>query len=265
MSLYEPEPLVFEENRERIAQQLASREAEDQYIRTAEELANLAFESSDLIEPSEELGLEIRKTEPFDRTGGDGILGDRRVIAAAFLDDVLVDGNNSTPIELDGDRLLVLRVSQHEKPRQLSLEEAGDLVQRDYISERAREEVGVIAQQAYDDLLAGKTASELAEKYHFEWHPFTDAARTVRDVQPEVLRSAFSMSRPTDEKPTTRTLEMQNGNVSLVVLTKVTDPDVEMSEQERNRFRQSLSSYAGQTQFEMLTKTLREIAEIRVY
>ncbi|MBV1959855.1 MAG: peptidylprolyl isomerase, partial [Pseudomonadales bacterium] len=265
VDLYETEPMVLTENRERISQQLKSAEAEQQYISAAEELANLAFESSDLIEPSEELNLEIQKTALFDRSGGDGILGDRRVIAAAFLDEVLIDGNNSTPIDLGDDRLLVLRVSQHEKPRQLSFVEAESRVKEDYISERATEQVGIIGEQAYKGLLAGKTASELAEKYHFEWRPYTDVARTVQEVPQEILRHAYSMARPTDEKPTTSTLDMRNGNVSLVVLTKVSDPEIDMSEQERNRFRQSLSSYAGQTQFEVLTKTLRDTADIRVY
>ena len=265
VDLYEAEPMVFADNRERISQQLKSEEAEQQYIRAAEELANLAFESSDLIEPSEELNLEVQKTALFDRSGGDGILGDRRVIAAAFLDEVLIDGNNSTPIDLGNDRLLVLRVSQHEKPRQLAFAEAEGRVKEGYISERAREQVETIGEQAYKELVAGKTASELAEKYHFEWRPYTDVARTAQEIPQEILRHAYSMARPTDEKPTTSTLEMRNGNVSLVVLTKVSDPEINMSEQERNRFRQSLSSYAGQTQFETLTKTLRDTADIRVY
>ena len=265
VDLYEAEPMVFADNRERISQQLKSEEAEQQYIRAAEELANLAFESSDLIEPSEELNLDVQKTALFDRSGGDGILGDRRVIAAAFLDEVLIDGNNSTPIDLGNDRLLVLRVSQHEKPRQLAFAEAENRVKEGYISERAREQVETIGEQAYKELVAGKTASELAEKYHFEWRSYTDVARTVQEIPQEILRHVYSMVRPTDEQPTTSTLEMRNGNVSLVVLTKVSDPEINMSEQERNRFRQSLSSYAGQTQFETLTKTLRDTADIRVY
>lgn len=260
-----PAPLVYADSRARLVQQLKMDQLDKQFIVAAEELADLAYEASDLAEPSEELGLTIRTTPPFDRTGGEGLLSNRSVIAAAFSDEVMLEGNNSAPIDLGGDRLVVLRVSQHEKSRQLSFSESEGRVKEDYVSTLALVEVDNVGGQAYKALLDGATASELAQQYHFEWHAFTDVIRAAKEVPQEILRHAFSMAPATDDTPSMSTLKMANGDFTLVVLTKVSEAADNMSEQERKQFRQSLASFAGQAQFEALTRILREKADIRVY
>jgi len=158
-----------------------------------------------------------------------------------------------------------LRVSEHEKPRQLTLSEAETQVREDYLATIARTKVTTIGEQAYKALTEGATASELAETFHFEWHASTKVIRAVKGVPQEILRRAFSMPPATDDTPTTSTLNLLNGDFSIVVLTKVSPAEQKMSAQEKLRFRQSLSSFSGQNQFEALTKVLRENSEIRVY
>ena len=260
-----PAPLVFADNRTRLLQQLKADQVEKQFIQAAEDLADLAFESSDLAEPAEELSLEIQTVALFDRASKEGLLSNRSVVAAAFSDEVKLEGNNSAPIDLGGDRLIVLRVSQHEKSRQLSFSESENSIKEDYVATLARVQVGNVGEQAYKDLTDGQSASELAKKYHFEWHASQDVIRAVKEVPQDILRHAFSMAPATDDKPTISTLNMANGDFTLVVLTKVSDSADNMSEQERKQFRQSLASFSGQTQFEALTKTLRENADIRVF
>ncbi|MDF1642603.1 MAG: SurA N-terminal domain-containing protein [Pseudomonadales bacterium] len=260
-----PAPLVFADNRARLLQQLKADQVEKQFIQAAEDLADLAFESSDLAEPSEELGLKIQAIPLFDRSSNEGLLSNRSVVAAAFSDEVKLEGNNSAPIDLGGDRLIVLRVSQHQKPRQLSFAESENSVKKDYVATLARAQVATIGEQAFKDLSDGATASELAEKYHLEWNASHDVIRAVKEVPQDILRQAFSMTPATDEKPSISTVNMANGDFTLIVLTKVTDVADNMSEQERKQFRQSLASFSGQTQFEALTRTLRENADIRVF
>ncbi|MBL4585323.1 MAG: SurA N-terminal domain-containing protein [Pseudomonadales bacterium] len=262
---YAPAPLVLEDNRGRIVRQLEGEATEQQYIRAAEELADLAFESSDLAEPSEELGLEIKSLSAFDRSGGEGLLSNRAVVNAAFSDEVLLEGNNSSLIELGQDQLLVLRVSHHDKPRQLSYAESAEAVRQDYIVSLARIEVQNTGNRAYDALVGGASGNELAQKYHFEWHVSSNVMRAVKGVPQEILRHAFSMSGATADKTSTSKLTLKNGDFALVVLTKVSDDGDQMSPQERKQFRESLSAFAGQTQFEALTNILRDEAEIRVF
>ncbi|WP_262217887.1 hypothetical protein, partial [Escherichia coli] len=86
-----------------------------------------AFEASDLAQPAQELGLEVKPSEAFGREGGaTGITANRQVLQAAFSPEVLEDGTNSSTIELDPSTVVVVRVKEHKKPEQLPLEQVAE-------------------------------------------------------------------------------------------------------------------------------------------
>ena len=124
----------FEELKRSLEDDIVTRKVESEYVEGLEQLADTTYSAGDLAEPSEVMGLPIEVSAPFDRSGGaDVFTSNAQVIEAAFADEQLNEGLNSTPIEIDQDRTMVLRVKDHFEPRELSLEEVSDQL-RDHIA-----------------------------------------------------------------------------------------------------------------------------------
>ena len=102
----------FDEVRERIEREAKSSEVELIYTERLEDLSNLAFESEDLQLLSERLGLEVRRSEPFGRSGGIGVFAEPDAVEAAFSDSVFFGGNNSDVLELSESQSIVLRLEE---------------------------------------------------------------------------------------------------------------------------------------------------------
>lgn len=124
-----PEVPSFASLEEKLQRDLKARQVEQRFVEVSKDLEDAAFESSDLAQPAQELGLEVKTTEAFGRQGGaEGLTANRQVIQAAFSDEVLEDGSNSSVIELDPNTVVVVRVKEHNKPEQLPLEQVADSI-----------------------------------------------------------------------------------------------------------------------------------------
>jgi peptidyl-prolyl cis-trans isomerase D len=73
----------------------------------------------------------------FSRKGGDGLLANPKLVAAAFGDDVLVQGNNSGLIDLGTDHSVVIHVDKHVSAALRPLAEVRADVQKRILDERA--------------------------------------------------------------------------------------------------------------------------------
>ena len=113
----------FEEARDRIERELTNSEVERLYSERLQDLANLAFETGDLLTIEEQLALDIRETEPTPRSGGTGIFSNLELVNAAYSDEVLLDGNNSDVVELSDSQTAVVRALTYREASVLPLEE----------------------------------------------------------------------------------------------------------------------------------------------
>ena len=104
--------------RERLEKSYREAEAEEVFVNRSARPSELAYESNDLFELSEELGLEIKQTGKVNRSTNDGIAANTRVLDAAFSSDVLLDRVNSDLIEIDPNHHVVVRVEEHQ-PREV--------------------------------------------------------------------------------------------------------------------------------------------------
>ena len=84
-------------------------------MKSGETLTNMSFEHPDSLQAvADTLGLTIKKSPLFTKDKGEGIAAEDKIRSAAFAEEVL-QGNNSTPIELGSDRLVVLRQLEHKE------------------------------------------------------------------------------------------------------------------------------------------------------
>jgi len=90
-------------------------EAETTFYELGESLTEVSYETPDsLVTVADTLGLEIKKTGLFGRNTADkeSLVSQAAIINSAFSEDVL-KGNNSEPVELGSDRLVVLRMLEY--------------------------------------------------------------------------------------------------------------------------------------------------------
>ncbi len=65
--------------------------------------------------------MTVQTVEGFTRQGGGALGNDRKVIEAAFSNEVLQERQNSPPVPIGEDSVVVLRVTDHKPPQQLPL------------------------------------------------------------------------------------------------------------------------------------------------
>jgi peptidyl-prolyl cis-trans isomerase D len=100
----------FASLKDKLTHELKSQQVEQRFVDVTKQLEDSAFEASDLVQPAQELKLKVQTTAPFGREGGEGLTSNRAVIQAAFSPEVLEEGSNSAPLELDPETVVVVRM-----------------------------------------------------------------------------------------------------------------------------------------------------------
>lgn len=139
-------------------------EREERFRQMRESLDALSFEAPSSLEPiAEELGVEIQTSGWITRAGGEGLAANEAVIKAAFSDAVLKDRLNSTPIQLSGDRQVVLRVQDYRDAAQKPLEEVRADIRAQLEQQAAAAVARSRAEAALEQARAGKALTAIAE------------------------------------------------------------------------------------------------------
>lgn len=254
----------FEEVRDELLADASKRGAEGLFFEWAERLATLAYESPDSLEPAAEaLGLELQTSDWLDRSGGEGIFANRRVIGAAFSDEVLRQGLNSDVIEPEPQVLqaIVLRVSEHEEAAARPLEQ----VRSEIVETLRAEQAAAAAQQLAEELAArvraGEPLTEVAGRY-----AVTDAGLVARDAAevPEAMRSlAFTLPRPAEGAASVGSRALPDGDAAVVVVSEIIDGDLDaLDAAVREQQGRELAQRTGSALFDDLLDDLQQRAQI---
>ncbi len=259
LGVQSPEVPSFDSMKPELVRELKAQQVEQRFVEASKRLEDSAFEASDLAQPAQELGLTVQTTPAFPREGGEGIAANRQVIQAAFSDEVLVDGANSSVIELDPNTTVVVRVKQHLEAKALELDQVRDAIvqqlQRSKAAEKARSEG--------EELLTKLRDGQVVEQ---QWQVVEAATRNQEGVQPAVLQAVFRMPKPTaKDQPTYAGMSMANGDFVVLRLNGVNEPEQALSDAERDNYRRFLASRVGQQDFAAYRQKLQEQAEIERY
>lgn len=295
---------TFEQARDELAEEWIADRIDRQYRDLADEMVNLSFEHPDALQPiADQLGLEIQHSELFTRESGTGIAGNAEVREAAFSDLVLVEQNNSDPIELGDQRMLIVRLNEHIPASPRPLTEVRDqitlLLQRELASSRAREVAEQIATAAREAgpaegqtrlaaslrELAGLTASPAAAAADAQessdadelaaatteafQQPLqvvskTDLSRTDYQLGQVFLQGVFSMNTSAEESMI-MALPRNGQDWAVVELLGVNEAAETGSEQMQNRFKTQLQRQIANQELEALLAQLRANTEIQVF
>ncbi len=253
----------YEEVVDRIERDKKSAEIELIYAERLQNLSNLAFETGDLLTISEELNLPILQSEPIGRSGGSAIFSNQELIAAAFSDEVLMDGNNSDVVELGTGQAVVLRIQEFNEAAVPTLEEVQPEIAVIIRTEMEREEVQKVGENLLDAAERGEGLDELLNANELEWIVEDGIERNSFTVNREIVTKAFAMPRPT-ALPEFTTITLDNGTFVLLELNQVNSGAVDSLEQdELDALTETLSTGLGSSNFEAFLNNLRSNADIQ--
>jgi peptidyl-prolyl cis-trans isomerase D len=259
----------FDDVRADVEASLRRVEAENLYFDYAERLAVSSYEnSSSLVPASESLGLPIQSSNWLTRTSVlPGVLSSPRVVAAAFSDDVLLDGHNSELLETEPMTAIVLRVAEHEPEGFQAFDDIRDRVESEYIDAQAaalaaeRGEALLAALQSGDRSLADMRAE------HPQWES-GDAEGATRDgagLPPELVSTAFAVAAPADDATRFTGTGTENGDYLLVAITgaEAGDPAA-LSEAERSTLVRRARDRIGSEQEQAIASSVRRTADVEL-
>ncbi|MEK1938988.1 MAG: peptidylprolyl isomerase, partial [Pseudomonas sp.] len=257
-----PEVPSFASLKDKLTRELKTAQVEQKFVEASKALEDSAFEASDLSQPAQEQGLQVKTTAPFGREGGEGLTANRQVLQAAFSPEVLEEGSNSGAIELDPDTVLIVRVKEHKKPEQQPLEKVTGAIRDHLIQLRAAEAVEAKGKALLTDLRDGKTPVTQA-KGEPEWKVVEAATRSQEGIEPSVLQALFRMSKPAAaDKSTFTGVTLANGDYVVIQLKGVSEPKEGLSDEDKAMYRRFLASRSGQQDFAAFRAELEAKAKI---
>ncbi|MFT6598915.1 MAG: peptidyl-prolyl cis-trans isomerase D [Cycloclasticus pugetii] len=232
--------------------------ASERFYQLAERFAELAFENPDSLNPiADELGLTVEQQTGITRTSDEGIAASTKVRQAVFNEDVLA-GNNSDAIEIGSEHLVVLRINDYVPEATMPLTAVKDRVELSVKKDKANELLTQKAADLLSQLTSGVTINTLSTSDDVLLEDIGPVTRHDKSVPVKLLNDAFSMSHPTQGKPSFKLSTLDNGDVAIIELSKVTDGDpTEMTETSRQTFKQFLSRLTGEV---MLAATIENLS-----
>ncbi|MFI3155350.1 MAG: SurA N-terminal domain-containing protein [Methylococcaceae bacterium] len=255
----------FEAVKNEVTKAYQKAQAENSFYEKGERLTEMSYEHPDSLKTvADNLGLSIKKSALFTRDKGDSIATDEKVRNMAFTEEVL-QGNNSTPIELGTDRLVVLRLLEHKAAAARELKDVKQDIVAALLSDKAKQQATDKAKQIKARLQAGESIQTVAAENKLLVKTVAGLTRSKEDVPLPLSQAIFKAAKPVAGKPTVFIAELPAGEQAVVSLSKVADGV--MTEDDKKQMDLATKNIArafGQTEFNALINSLQADADVSV-
>ena len=257
----------FEEVKPDLAKEYATGERERAYTDKAGRLTDLTYQDPSTLESAaKDLGLTVQKTELFARTGGGaGIAANPNVLKAAFSDTVLVQNNNSDPIEIAPNHIVVVRIAERKPATPKSLDDVRDDVRGRIVAERAAKKAKARADELFAELGKGQTLDEIAGANKLKIESQQGLGRDAVNVDSALVSAAFALPRPAADKPQRQLVTLGDQTYALLQLDTVVDGDPStLDAKTKEAARNTLAQGIATTTTREFVDALRADSKIRV-
>jgi peptidyl-prolyl cis-trans isomerase D len=209
----------FDEVRPELEAEFRREQAQSIFYERSQQLADESFAAlSELEGVAGKLALPLHTIAGFTREGGGPFGGEREIIDAVFSDDVLIERQNSPPISLGDDRVVVLRVTAHAEPRQKELAAVRAEIEAELKTQAARRAAMAAADGALARLGAGAGWSEVTSELGLATGSQVTVERRKADLPEELVTAVFAAAAPTAERPTPGVAKLASGDPVLFVV-----------------------------------------------
>jgi peptidyl-prolyl cis-trans isomerase D len=255
----------FDDQKQALSLSLKQSGAESLFVAASEDMADIAFSSRDLLEVADALGLSVETSVLFGREGGEGIVSHDRVVSSAFSDDVLLQGNNSSVLEIASDKLVVIRVNQHNEAAQQPIEDVKVEIIKYLVAQKAAAALETKVDAYVEQLKNGANMASVATAEELSWQQYDEVSRGSNLVSSLLAQSAFRIPRP-ESGVRYGIAPSYSGDVSIIQLQSVTDANPEeQTPEQRVALISALTRLQGQADLKLLESSLNSQAVIETF
>lgn len=227
-----------------------------------EEIEQLAFENPNTLTPvAEALQQPVQQTDWFTREGGSGILAERAVMTAAFSPELIDADENSAPLALSDNRIVVIRKADYAPPSTSPLADVRDDIREALIREGAEAKARALADELLAEAEAGRALSELADLHGVTLRAAGPVKRNHPDTDRALLERLFAMPRPAGETPEFSVAQTRDGDFALLALNNVIDP--EPTAAQRVAERDDLEAVIAGVEFNAYERAMRHAVTVK--
>ena len=255
----------YEEAKEEIRQAFLKSEAERLFYEYAERLNDLAYEDPDSLQPAAEaLGMTTLTSDWLGRQGGAAdLFAAPKVVGAAFSDDVLIEGHNSEMIEIGPERMVVLRVTEHEEATVRPFDDVQAEIEEKLKVEKAGEKARKRGEDLLGRLKQGESLQSLADAEALTVVTSGLVGRNDRALPPALLQRLFRMPRPAGDNSQYDGTVLANGDYAILALGAVKDGVLGQDDKEKENTLKNLQERSrGTAYFNHFIENQRKNAQI---
>ncbi|KAF3977559.1 MAG: peptidylprolyl isomerase [Methylococcales symbiont of Iophon sp. n. MRB-2018] len=247
-------------------------EAETSFYELGETLSQVSYENpDDLIAAAALLDVQIMKTELFGKNKSTSeekekttLINNTKVIEAAFSEDVL-KGNNSEPIELASDKLIVLRIIEHKLADTKPLNEVSKGIISVLLGIKSKAATIEKMKLVKDAVASGQSMQEVAKANGFKVQSFSALTRTDGGLTRQVNQAVFKAAKPIDEKPTLLSVSETSGVQTVVNLLAVAEGVMSEDDKAKQQLAEdNIAKAFGQAEFNATINSLQASAIISI-
>ena len=212
------------------------------------------------------MDLAIHSTAFFDKSGGkEGLTKNPKIIAAAFSQDVL-QGNNSSVININPSTAVVIRVKEY-RPAGIQPYNAVE----EKIKEVLNKQMAISEAQKFGENLfknSEKTGSapKNIDSKNLQWQFAQQVDRHDNKLNKDIVRAAFTLISPNKNIPTVSSMKglcLENGDYALVRLIAVRDEKYQtlLNDAKQNYYREEIAKSFGQLDYVLYMHNLLKEAK----
>jgi len=259
--------MTFEEARMTLVREYEDDIAARAFLDQADRLVDLVYEDPTTLDSAAlVMDLQVREAGPFPRTGGEGIAATPEVVSEAFSDLVLLQGSVSDPVNLDENRLVMIKLREHLPVALKPLEDVRDEIIATLGANLARDNANAKAIELLAALQGGESEFEaLATESGLEYAHHEAVKRSSSAPDMMLVQEIFRLQAPAEDTTVQVVLPTSNG-YAVVELESITPGELEDGAVFLGRqYQRVIANTSSSQESYALLEQLRSIADIEVF
>ena len=246
-----------------LRQELILQKAGQNFTDQERALSDALFDTDDLNQLADNIGLEVITEESFSGQGG-GSFGSNQIVIDAVFDAHRDDNYELSDIlEIDANRSIVFQIEDYNEAEVMPLEDVRDTIVADMKLVSAEVLANDIATRLENRLIKGEGIQEIAN----ELSSVTTASKLMNRASEEddfmLQASVFSEKRSKDGLPRIGTVIMSNGNYAVYSVTEsIYGIPESIPQNERDDARELLNQRSGLSDYSAFISELEQRADI---
>jgi peptidyl-prolyl cis-trans isomerase D len=258
--------VAFDEARATLAEEQAAGDRERGFNELIGKLVDQVYRNPGSLAPAAaEAGLPVQTAGPFSRGEGNGVAAHPAVQRAAFSEALVQDGTASDPIELEPNRSVLIRVTDHQPEHALPLAQVRERVVAAIRADRAARALEQDAEAMVVRVRGGDPLRVVAGTRGVEVQDVPGMPRGAPVPDAQASEAYFQAPAPVDGTPSAGKVRLADGGFVVFSVTAVTPGDpARASPQEREMLGQQLAQLIGNEDASALLRALRQQMKITV-